>query len=157
MNFNSNDAIIILKVGVSMKRYTTADRLKQIISQRNIKQTDILEAAKPYCQKYNIKLNKSDLSQFVNGKVTPGQWKLTVLALALNVSEAWLMGLDVPMERQEIYKSEDVAKNIAALEAMSDSELDEEFRRLYDLLEPDEKDMIRASIEGIINAKKKKE
>lgn len=66
---------------------------------RGLKQSDILDAAKPFCQKYNIKLNKSDLSQFVNGKVEPGQWKLTILGLALNVSESWLMGLDVPMER----------------------------------------------------------
>lgn len=79
---------------------TTADRLKQIMAQRNLKQTDILRMAKPYCEKYNIKMGKSDLSQFVNGKVEPGQWKLTILGLALNVSEAWLMGLDVPMERK---------------------------------------------------------
>lgn len=79
---------------------TTADRLKQIMAQRDLKQTDILRMAKPYCEKYNIKMGKSDLSQFVNGKVEPGQWKLTILGLALNVSEAWLMGLDVPMERK---------------------------------------------------------
>lgn len=79
---------------------TTANRLKQIMAQRGLKQTDILRMAKPYCEKYNIKMGKSDLSQFVNGKVEPGQWKLTILGLTLNVSEAWLMGLDVPMERK---------------------------------------------------------
>lgn len=81
---------------------TTASRLKQIMAQRGLKQTDILRMAKPYCEKYNIKMGKSDLSQFVNGKVEPGQWKLTILGLALNVSEAWLMGLDVPMERKTV-------------------------------------------------------
>lgn len=80
--------------------YLTAERLQQIIRDRGIKQADILAAAQPYCERYGVKLNKSDLSQFVNGKSNPGQWKLTVLALALNVSESWLMGLDVPMERQ---------------------------------------------------------
>ena len=80
--------------------YSTAERLQQIIRGRGIKQADILAAAQPYCERYGVKLNKSDLSQFVNGKSNPGQWKLTVLALALNVSESWLMGLDVPMERQ---------------------------------------------------------
>lgn len=78
---------------------TTAQRLKAIMEQNNLKQVDILHAAKPYCEKYNVTLGKSDLSQFVNGKVTPGQQKLTILGLALNVSEAWLMGLDVPMQR----------------------------------------------------------
>lgn len=79
---------------------STSERLRQIMNERNLKQTDILALTKPYCEKYNVKLGKSDLSQFVNGKVVPGQWKLTILGLALDVSEAWLMGLDVPMERK---------------------------------------------------------
>ena len=92
---------------------TTADRLKQIMAQRDLKQTDILRMAKPYCEKYNIKMGKSDLSQFVNGKVEPGQWKLTILGLALNVSEAWLMGLDVPMERKTMPASlEEDGRNV---------------------------------------------
>lgn len=78
----------------------TATRLQTLMDQRGLKQADILRLAQPYCEKYKIKLGKSDLSQFVNGKVEPGQWKITILSLALNVSEAWLMGLDVPMERQ---------------------------------------------------------
>lgn len=83
-----------------MEKQTTAQRLKEIMAIKNLRQTDILRMARPYCEKYDVKLNKSDLSQFVNGKNEPGQWKLTVLGLALNVSEAWLMGYDVPMNRQ---------------------------------------------------------
>lgn len=79
----------------------TSVRLKQLMAERHLKQIDIVNLCKPYCQQYNVKLNKSDLSQFVSGKVEPGQWKLTVLGLALDVSEAWLMGLDVPRERQD--------------------------------------------------------
>lgn len=78
---------------------TTSTRLQRILSERGLKQVDVLERAVPYCKEYGIKLNKSDLSQYVSGKVEPGQDKLTVLGLALNVSEAWLMGFDVPMER----------------------------------------------------------
>lgn len=83
-----------------MKTTTTADRLKEIMIERKIKQIDILNLAKPICEKYNVKLAKNDLSQYVNGKVEPGQDKLTVLGLALNVSEAWLMGYDVPKSRE---------------------------------------------------------
>lgn len=83
-----------------MEKDTTANRLKYLMETRNLKQVDILELAKPFSQKYGIKLNKNDLSQYVSGKVVPGQQKLTILGLALNVSEAWLMGYDVPMERQ---------------------------------------------------------
>lgn len=79
---------------------TTSSRLKQLMNERGLKQVDILKLAEPYCNKYRIKLGKSDVSQFINGKVVPGQWKLSILGMALNVSEAWLMGLDVPMEKR---------------------------------------------------------
>ena len=82
-----------------MKITNTSSRLKKIMSDRNLRQVDILNAAKPYCAQYGIKLEKSDLSQYVNGKVEPGQEKLTILGLALNVSETWLMGYDVPADR----------------------------------------------------------
>lgn len=82
-----------------MKNANTSQRLKQIMSERNLRQADILQAAKPYCERYGIKLAKNDLSQYVNGKVEPGQEKLTILGLALNVNEAWLMGYDVQRER----------------------------------------------------------
>lgn len=78
----------------------TSTRLREIMAQRGLKQADVLRMAQPYCEKYKIKMGKSDLSQFVSGKVEPGQWKLTILGLALNISEAWLMGFDVPMERE---------------------------------------------------------
>ena len=82
-----------------MKTSNTSKRLKEIMDTRGIKQVDILEMAKPYCQKYGIRLGRNDLSQYVSGKVTPGQEKLTILGLALGVTETWLMGYDVPMER----------------------------------------------------------
>ena len=84
-----------------MKVATTSQRLNQIISERHIRQIDIIESAKPYSEKYGVKFNKNDLSQYVNGKTEPGQEKLTILGLALNVNEAWLMGYDVPMERAQ--------------------------------------------------------
>lgn len=79
---------------------TTSARLRKLLSERDIKQIDVLRAAEPYCKKYGIKLSKSDFSQYVSGKTVPGQDKLTVIGLAMNVSEAWLMGYDVPMERR---------------------------------------------------------
>lgn len=82
-----------------MKKFTTSQRLKQIMDTRKLRQVDILESAEPFCKKYNIKLEKNALSQYVSGKVEPGQEKLTILGMALGVSEAWLMGFDVPMER----------------------------------------------------------
>lgn len=82
-----------------MKKENTSIRLKEIMADRNLRQSDILELCKPYCQKYEVKLGRNDLSQYVSGKVEPGQKKLAVLGMALNVSEAWLMGFDVPMNQ----------------------------------------------------------
>lgn len=78
-----------------MKKTTTSQRLKEIMAERGLKQVDILELSQPYCKRFGVKLNKTDLSQYVSGKVEPGQHKLTILGQALNVSEAWLMGYDV--------------------------------------------------------------
>lgn len=82
-----------------MKISNTADRLKEIMSEENIRQVDIIERAQLYSSKYDAKITKTDLSQYVSGKVEPGQAKLFVLASALNVNEAWLMGYDVPKTR----------------------------------------------------------
>jgi transcriptional regulator with XRE-family HTH domain len=84
-----------------MKICTTSTRLKQIMSERNLRQVDIIEKARPFCEKYGVKLARNDLSQYVNGKVEPGQEKLTILGMALGVSEAWLMGYEVSMDRGE--------------------------------------------------------
>lgn len=86
---------------------TTATRLKRLLAERGLKQVDILEKAEPFCKKYGIKLTKSDLSQYVSGKVAPGQDKLSIIGMALDVSEAWLMGYDVPMKRGDSHKMSD--------------------------------------------------
>ena len=86
-----------------MKKYTTAERLKQIMQERNMKQVDILEFVLPVCKKYGLKMNKSDISQYVSGKVEPNQRKLVALAEALNVSETWLMGYEIN-EKELIYE-----------------------------------------------------
>ena len=109
-----------------MEKITTSMRLKALLSQRNLKQVDVLEMAKPYCEKYGVKLNKNDLSQYVSGRVVPGQHKLTILGLALNVSEAWLMGYDVPMERTN---TKEITSDIK-----SAPKVDRDLQELYDMI-----------------------
>lgn len=84
-----------------MKVTDTAHRLREYMSSHNLRQVDILVKVKPYCEEYDVKMNKSDLSQYVSGKTEPGQDKLFVLAKALGVSEPWLLGYDVPMEKAQ--------------------------------------------------------
>lgn len=92
-----------------MKKENTSTRLKKLMNDRHLKQVDILNATTPYCKTYDVKMNKSDLSQYVSGKVEPNQDKLFVLSRALRVNVAWLMGFDVPMVIQE--SSENLINN----------------------------------------------
>ena len=100
-----------------MKISNTSARLKSVMAERGLRQIDILNAAKPFCVEYGIKLEKNDLSQYVNGKVEPGQEKLTILGLALNVSETWLMGYDVSASREPTVPS---APNIHPMPRMKE-------------------------------------
>lgn len=109
-----------------MEKEHTSVRLKKIMSDRNLRQIDILELCKPYCQKYNIKLGRNDLSQYVSGKVEPGQKKLTVLGMALGVNEAWLMGFDVPMERNDYEFKDTSGKAHLSFDNVED------FKKAYD-------------------------
>lgn len=119
-----------------MKDESTSTRLKQIMEERHLRQVDILTKCKPICEKFNVKLGRNDLSQYVNGKVEPGQKKLTILGLALNVSEAWLMGFDVPMERQgNNKKSEASPKIMQYYELLNDLGKHEAIKRVKELTE----------------------
>ena len=122
-----------------MKKYTTAQRLKQIMDARNLKQVNILEAAEPYCKKYGVKLGKNDLSQYVSGKVEPGQEKLTILGLALGISEVWLMGYDVPLER-----------TVTPTAEVGDGRT-KEYIELFGLLSAEQQSLIIHAIKGILS------
>ncbi|MEB3520227.1 helix-turn-helix domain-containing protein [Streptococcus sp. S2(2023)] len=82
-----------------MRKFETADRIRELMQEKQWKQVDIINNSKPFQEKLGVKLGKSALSQYVNGVQAPDQKKLALLALTFNVSEAWLMGYDVPRER----------------------------------------------------------
>ncbi|HEL0710539.1 TPA: helix-turn-helix domain-containing protein [Streptococcus equi subsp. zooepidemicus] len=82
-----------------MQCSSTSNRLKQLMSERNLRQVDILEKSKPFQKQLGVKMGRSTLSQYVSGKSVPAQRQLYLLSKTLNVSEAWLMGYDVAIER----------------------------------------------------------
>lgn len=71
----------------------TAERLAHAMSLRGMKQAELCEATG---------IVKSSISTYLSGEYKPKQNNLYKIALALDVSEAWLMGCDVPMERSAI-------------------------------------------------------
>lgn len=56
-----------------------------------MKQADLCKATR---------IPKSAISQYISGVYEPKQDRIHLISKALNVSEAWLMGYDVPMERK---------------------------------------------------------
>ena len=71
---------------------TLASRLSQALNIRRMKQSELCHIAK---------IPKSSLSQYLSGDYEPKQDRIYLIAKALNVSEAWLMGYDVHMERDK--------------------------------------------------------
>lgn len=71
-------------------------RIKKAMELRNMKQVDLVSITK---------LGKSAISQYISGKFEPKQKALHSIAKALDVSEAWLMGYDVPIERVEAIRT----------------------------------------------------
>ena len=68
-----------------------SNRIREALSIRGMKQADLCRITK---------IPRSAMSQYLRGTFEPKQDRIYKMAQALNVSEAWLMGLDVPMKRQ---------------------------------------------------------
>lgn len=74
---------------------TCAERIKEALVIKGMRQSELCKLTK---------IPKSALSQYISGAYEPKQDRIYLISKALNVSEAWLMGLDVPMERQDNLK-----------------------------------------------------
>ncbi len=80
-----------------------AERLKTVMSRQKLKQVDLLKAA---AQK-GVKLGKSQVSQYLNGKAAPRENIGHFLAEILNVDIQWLYGNDMESSQDCINKTED--------------------------------------------------
>lgn len=87
-----------------MTKSTFAERLSLIIKEKNIRQIDLCKATG---------IGKSAMSQYLHGAFEPKQHNLHTLASFLNVSEAWLMGYDVPKYRNSPGHMTSLSKNIS--------------------------------------------
>ena len=85
----------------------TKDRLKEAMRDAGKKQADLVR---------ETGLNRGTISRYLSGDVEPRQDAAYKLALALNVSETWLWGYDVPKERTAMQKkNDDLVKIIAQM------------------------------------------
>ena len=67
-------------------------RISKALAIRGMKQSEL-------CEK--TKIPKSAISQYVSGSFEPKQDRLFLIAQALDVDPVWLMGFDVPMEKEK--------------------------------------------------------
>ena len=102
------------------------ERLNELIGYFGIKQSDMVK---------RTGLPKSAISMYFSGNRQPRQDKLTIIADAYGVDEAWLMGYDVPMfKNQEEPDHEAIGQIIGKLFA-TDSENLERLIRIYEQLD----------------------
>ena len=78
------------------RQETISARIKKALRTKGMKQADLCHITK---------IPKSSLSQYLSGDFEPKQDRIYLISKALNVSEAWLMGFDVPMERKDPKKA----------------------------------------------------
>ncbi len=95
-----------------MKKMELKDRLRQAMDLRGVRATDLVE---------KTGIPKGTISYYLSGKTEPKADRLYILAQTLDVSEAWLLGYDVAMNRTDDQKKNDqLAKLIVKLRTDND-------------------------------------
>lgn len=109
---------------------TISERLQIAMDTRKIKQIDLARVAD---------VNQGALSRYLKGSYEPKSATIYKLALALDVSDMWLEGYDVPMERSQKQKEIDFKNNLYKKIAQ-DMDLLKTISQYYNL--PEEKQKI---------------
>lgn len=138
---------------------TTSERIKKGMELRKMRQSDLVE---------KTGISKGALSSYISGRYVPKQNNIFLIAKALNVSEAWLMGADVPMTKKDtsedlVYLTardeKDIAKRLEA--AIDDLENTQDGLMFSgEPLDDETRELLKASLENSIriakiNAKQK--
>ena len=83
------------------------DRLKEALSVRGMKAIDLSE---------KLDISRGTISYYMSGKSSPKADRLNLICSTLNVSEAWMLGYDVPMERTtEQKKNDNIVRFVAQM------------------------------------------
>ena len=101
---------------MAVRMATFSKRLRTAIDMRGISQTELAK---------KTGISKSSISHYLKGDWEGKQDAVYALALALNVSEAWLVGFDAKMER---------GNNLTAPQSTDDMD---EINQIFASLSPD--------------------
>lgn len=102
---------------------TTSQRIQEGLELRGLKQADLVE---------KTGISKGALSSYISGRYTPKQTNIYLIAKALDVNEAWLMGADVPMERDESFLTKRDTKDIEKILDMTRAQLENQEGLMFD-------------------------
>lgn len=86
-----------------MKITDTKERIKELMQMYGLNQSD-------FCER--TKINKSALSNYLNGSRVPRQDQIAKIADAFHISASWVMGYDVPITDNNVPGPEDLPRQI---------------------------------------------
>lgn len=110
-----------------MERVELKERLREAMEKRGMRAVDLVEVTG---------IPKGTISYYLSGKTEPKADRLYIIAQALDINEAWLLGYDVPMRRTDdqkkndqlaklivrLRRDENFYKTVVALSELSDSQ-----------------------------------
>lgn len=110
---------------------TFAQRLSELLAKKNISQAELSR---------RTGVSKSSITHYIKGDWEGKQDAVYAISQAMNINEAWLMGYDVPMEKDIKEKN----PTLGTEDGMD--EIDKKFLELYRQLTPDQKKLLTAQI-----------
>lgn len=125
---------------INERQAALKDRLREALADNNMKPIELAERAD---------VPKSMVSYYLAGKSVPKADRVYKMAQVLGVSEAWLLGYDVPRVRTEEQKKNDILVDVVS-KLRKDPEF---FSVVADLAEltPDEYVSVKAIISALRN------
>ena len=118
-----------------MENYERQNRVREALRIRHMKQVELCE---------RTKIKKSSLNNWLRQRWQPKQDALLKMARVLDVSEMWLAGYDVPMERPQAQIKNDELKQLI-IEIKEDEELKDLFNSICSLND-DQKNTIKSMV-----------
>lgn len=119
-----------------MTNYERKNRIREALNIRNMKQVELAE---------KTGIAKGTINNWLNQRYQPKQKSLMAMAKALDVSEMWLAGYDVPMERPVAQKKSDELTQLI-FEIKEDEDLKDLFTSICNLSNDQ-----RKTIESMVN------
>ena len=108
-------------------------RISKALSIRGMKQSEL-------CEK--TKIPKSAISQYISGTFEPKQDRLFLIAQVLDVDPVWIMGFDVPMEKEQTKEKNPSEPKLTEVEKL----MLELFRKIPEEKQAEALDLLRAAL-----------